>query len=87
MRIGKRAQAGTLQSSDLMVLVEPATLLVVEIESTVKAQFEHLIRERILQVLDANGVTAGRIRVTDRGALDYAIQARVETALQRSAET
>ena len=87
MRIGKRAQAGTLQSSDLMVLVEPATLLVVEIESTVKAQFEHLIRERILQVLDANGVTAGRVRVTDRGALDYAIQARVETALQRSAET
>jgi len=87
MRIGKRAQAGTLQSSDLMVLVEPATLLVVEIESTVKAQFEHLIRERILQVLAANGVTAGRVRVTDRGALDYAIQARVETALQRSAET
>jgi len=87
MRIAKRAQAGTLQSSDLMVLVEPATLLVVEIESTVKAQFEHLIRERILQVLDANGVTAGRVRVTDRGALDYAIQARVETALQRSAET
>jgi len=87
MRIAKRAQAGTLQSSDLMVLVEPATLLVVEIESTVKAQFEHLIRERILQVLAANGVTAGRVRVTDRGALDYAIQARVETALQRSAET
>jgi len=87
MRIGKRAQAGTLQSSDLMVLVEPAMLLVVEIESTVKAQFEHLIRERILQVLDANGVTAGRVRVIDRGALDYAIQARVETALQRSAET
>ena len=87
MRIAKRAQAGTLQSSDLMVLVEPAMLLVVEIESTVKAQFEHLIRERILQVLDANGVTAGRVRVIDRGALDYAIQARVETALQRSAET
>ena len=44
MKIGKRAQAGTLQSSDLMVLVEPANVLVVEIESTVKQQFEHLIR-------------------------------------------
>jgi citrate lyase subunit gamma (acyl carrier protein) len=86
MRIAKRAQAGTLQSSDLMVLVEPATTLVVEIESTVKQQFEHLIREKILEVLRANEVIAGRIRVTDRGALDYAIQARVETALQRSAE-
>jgi citrate lyase subunit gamma (acyl carrier protein) len=86
MRIAKRAQAGTLQSSDLMVLVEPATVLVVEIESTVKQQFEHLIREKILEVLCANGVTAGRVRVTDRGALDYAIQARIETALARSAE-
>ena len=86
MKIGKRAQAGTLQSSDLMVLVEPATVLVVEIESTVKQQFEHLIREKILEVLRANDVIAGRVRVTDRGALDYAIQARIETALARSAE-
>ena len=85
MKIGKRAQAGTLQSSDLMVLVEPADALVVEIESTVKQQFEHLIREKVLEVLRLNGVTAGKVRVTDRGALDYAIQARVETALERSA--
>jgi citrate lyase subunit gamma (acyl carrier protein) len=86
MKIGKRAQAGTLQSSDLMVLVEPASILVIEIESTVKQQFEHLIRQKILEVLGANDVTAGRVRVTDRGALDYSIQARIETALARSAE-
>ncbi|HUL59467.1 MAG TPA: citrate lyase acyl carrier protein [Anaeromyxobacteraceae bacterium] len=86
MTIGKKAQAGTLQSSDLMVFVEPAAELTVEIESTVKQQFEHLIREKILEVLRAHGVAAGRVRVTDRGALDYAIQARVETALRRGAE-
>ena len=86
MRIAKRAQAGTLQSSDLMVLVEPASVLIIEIESTVKQQFEHLIRAKILEVLRANDVIAGRVRVTDRGALDYAIQARIETALARSAE-
>ena len=86
MKIGKRAQAGTLQSSDLMVLVEPATVLVVEIESTVKQQFEHLIRARIEAILHSHGVTTGKVRVSDRGALDYAIQARIETALARSAE-
>jgi len=67
MSIARKAQAGTLQSSDVMVHVEPADALVVEIESTVKQQFEHLIRAKIEEVLRAQGVTAGRIRVTDRG--------------------
>jgi citrate lyase subunit gamma (acyl carrier protein) len=85
--IGRKAQAGTMQSSDLMVLVEPADALVIEIESTVKKQFEHLIRARVEAVLAAEDVTAGRVRVTDRGALDYAIQARLETALLRARRT
>ncbi len=84
MSIARKAQAGTLQSSDVMVHVEPADALVVEIESTVKQQFEHLIRAKIEEVLRAQGVTAGRIRVSDRGALDYAIAARLETALRRA---
>ncbi len=86
MTIARKAQAGTIQSSDLMVFVEPAAELVIEIESTVRRQFEHLIRAKIEEVLRSHGVTAGRIRVSDRGALDYAIQARVETALLRGAE-
>lgn len=86
MSIGKKAQAGTVQSSDLMVFVEPAAELVIEIESTVRRQFEHLIRAKIEDVLRCQGITAGRVRVSDRGALDYAIQARLETALQRAAE-
>lgn len=86
MRIARKAQAGTMQSSDLMVFLEPADSLTVEIESTVKKQFEHLIRQRLEAVLDRHGVTAGRVRVTDRGALDYAIEARLETALARAAE-
>ncbi len=85
MIIQRKAQAGTIQSSDLMVFVEPAAALTIQIESTVQRQFEHLIRAKLEEVLRANGVTAGRVRVTDRGALDYAIQARLETALQRAA--
>lgn len=86
MRIARKAQAGTMQSSDLMVALEPADALVVEIESTVKLQFDHLIRAVVDEVLARHGVTAGRVRLTDRGALDYAIQARLETALSRAAE-
>ena len=84
MRIERKAQAGTVQSSDLMVFVEPQDRLTIEIESTVKQQFEHLIRARIEAILHSHGVTAGKVRVSDRGALDYTIQARLETALLRA---
>ena len=43
MRIAKKAQAGTMQSSDLMVFLEPADKLTVSIESTVLKQFGDLI--------------------------------------------
>ena len=84
MRISKKAQAGTMQSSDLIVYVEPADDLVIEIESTVQKQFGHLIEARIKQVLKRLNVEQVRIAVSDRGALDYAIDARVEAALRRA---
>ena len=84
MQIERKGQAGTMQSSDLMVTVEPADTLNIEIESTVKKQFEHLIRARLEQTLARHGVTSGKINISDRGALDYAIEARLEAALQRA---
>lgn len=83
MRIHTKAQSGTMQSSDLIVFVEPADTLDVEIESTVQQQFGHLIRERVDHVLKRLQVERGRITISDRGALDYAIEARVETAVRR----
>ena len=84
MKIVKKGQAGTMQSSDLMVTVEPADTLTIEIQSTVKKQFEHLIRARLEQVLGKLGVASGKISVSDRGALDYTIEARLEAALNRA---
>lgn len=84
MEIRRKASAGTMQSSDLMVTVEPADSLQIEIDSTVKKQFEQLIRERILDTLTRLQVNRGRIQVSDRGALDYAIAARVEAAVTRA---
>ncbi len=86
MQIRRKSTAGTMQSSDLMVVVEPAETLQIDIESTVKKQFEHLIRARIETTLRDLGVAAGHVRVSDRGALDYAIAARVETAIHRASQ-
>jgi len=84
MKIIKSAQSGTMQSSDLMIFLEPADELSIEIESTVKQQFEHLIRAQVEKVLEENQVKTGQIRINDRGALDYAIVARLETGLKRA---
>ena len=86
MEITRKATAGTMQSSDLVVQVEPSDRLDIQVESTVKKQFEHLIRACIEETLQKHGVTRALVKVSDRGALDYAIAARVETALRRAAE-
>lgn len=86
MTITTKSTAGTMQSSDVVVTVEPAETLDIQIESTVKQQFEHLIRAQVERTLARHGVTRGLVRVSDRGALDYAIDARVEAALRRAAE-
>jgi len=84
MEIRRKVQAGTMQSSDLMVFIEPADSLTIEIESTVKKQFEHLIRAQVENVLKRMQVSRGHIRLSDRGALDYAIEGRLEAAIKRA---
>ena len=86
MKIVRKVQAGTMQSSDLMVVLSPAEELSVTIESTVLKQFGELIRARVDLVLARHGIEAGEVRITDRGALDYAIEARLETAILRATE-
>jgi len=84
MQFKRKAQAGTMQSSDLMVFLEPADELRIEIESTVKKQFEHLIRRQIEAVLKKHQIRSGQVRISDRGALDYAIVARLEAGIKRA---
>jgi citrate lyase subunit gamma (acyl carrier protein) len=84
LQIRCKATAGTMQSSDLMVIVEPCDTLRIDVESTVKKQYEHLIRAQISATLEQLEVTAGHFQISDRGALDYAIAARVETAIRRA---
>lgn len=73
-----------MQSSDLMVFTEPSDGLEIVIDSTVAKQYGHLIRAKVEEVLDRMSVTQGTIRIKDRGALDYAIDARVQAAVLRS---
>ena len=87
MNIFRPATAGTLESSDAMVMVSPGErALVIEIESVVLPQFGPAIRQAVAEVAREMGVTSGIIRVNDRGALTCTLKARTETALARGME-
>lgn len=85
MNIVRSASAGTLESSDAYIEIEPADggQIDLHLDSVVEEQFGDAIRASVHEVLRENGVTAARIRVVDRGALDCVIRARVETAVLR----
>ena len=83
MEIIRNATAGTLESSDVMICVEPAAELNVEISTVVADQYLDAISKTIYEVLDEFGIKAGYIRANDRGALDCVIRARMETAIVR----
>lgn len=85
MEIKKPAVAGTLESSDCMVTVEPGQGKVdLELSSVVIRQFGPQIRKVIFETLERLEVTDARVTVVDKGALDCTLKARVECAVFRS---
>ena len=84
MEIKKIASAGTMESSDVYVEIEPGNgQLEIHLESVVKVQYGAAIEAAVRAVLEEQNITDACVRVTDRGALDCVIRARVETAIAR----
>ena len=87
MEIRCRASAGTLESSDAYVEIEPGDgEIQVTLESVVAQQFGNAIREVVMEVLREQQVDSANVRVVDRGALECVLRARVETAVLRGKE-
>lgn len=86
MKLKNAAVAGTMESSDIMIAVEPAEEGEIEInlQSTVENQYGDMIRATILRVIQDAQVSGVKINAHDRGALDCTIEARVKTALSRA---
>ena len=84
MEIKKIASAGTMESSDVYVEIEPGNgQLEICLESVVKVQYGAAIEATVRDVLNELEVADACVRVNDRGALDCVIRARVETAVLR----
>jgi citrate lyase subunit gamma (acyl carrier protein) len=82
--ISKAAKAGSLESNDLMIMIEPSDKLDISLNSVVKEQYGDKILKAINEVLDEEGVTKANIVIEDKGALDFTIRARMRTAIERS---
>ncbi len=84
MDILKSAVAGTLESSDAMITVEPdENGLELDITSSVMNHYGRQIKATVLETLERLDVKSGRVTVVDKGALDCTLKARVECAVFR----
>ncbi|MCF6183406.1 MAG: citrate lyase acyl carrier protein [Bacteroidales bacterium] len=88
MNITKKAQAGSFESGDIMILVEPndKNERSVEVSSSVETQFGEQIRNLIDKKLDELQIDSIRLIAKDKGALDPTICARIETAVKRASD-
>jgi citrate lyase subunit gamma (acyl carrier protein) len=86
MKITKVAKAGTLESNDILIMVMPndSDKVELQLESIVLQQFGEVIERVILDKVKEMGIEGIMIKAQDKGALDYTIGARVETAIRRA---
>ena len=86
MKITKVAKAGTLESNDILIMVKPndSGKIELELESIVMQQFGDVIKQVILHKVKEMDIDSITIKAQDKGALDYTIGARLETAIKRA---
>ena len=81
-----KTSAGSLESSDCLITISDSKELEIIIESVVFAQFGDQILEVITNTLNEHKITNVLVQCFDKGALDYTIKSRLETALKRRGE-
>ncbi len=87
LEIKTSATAGTMESSDIMIIIEKNDSdLTVELSSVVESLFGDEIRNIIVNTSKEMGLFTGSIKAIDRGALNCTIKARVRTAISRACE-
>jgi len=86
MNIIKTSIAGTMESSDIMITLEPGSGgIELELKSQVEKQYGRQIRSVIINTLSELQVKSAKVTAVDKGAMDCTIQARVKTAVYRAA--
>ena len=88
MKLITTGNAGTMESNDIMITVEPSDGggVQVDLTSSVYRQFGKQIIAVIRETVAGYGVENAVITAVDKGALDCTLKARVECAVFRSCD-
>lgn len=87
MEIKVKAQAGTLESSDVYVIIEPSDKLEINVKSTVLEQFKDDILKVVNKTLEEFDIKKANIQLEDKGAMDVVIKSRLQTAIMRACQS
>ena len=79
----KKAQAGSVESNDVLITVSENDALEINITSIFSAFFYDQIYQVILETLKELKIEKIKVDVVDKGALNYTIKARLITAIER----
>ena len=77
----KKAQAGSVESNDVLITVSESDTLEINITSIVSAFFYDQIYQVIKNTLAELNISKIKVEAIDKGALDYTIKARLITAI------
>ena len=86
-KILREAEAGMQDKGDVVVRLTPGpegSGVSLDLESKVMALFGEQIKASVLEEISAYNLTDVQVTIRDNGALDYAIRARAEAAIERA---
>ena len=88
MKLITIGNAGTMESNDIMITVEPSNAggVQVDLTSSVYQQFGKQIISVIKETVAEYGVKNAVITAVDKGALDCTVQAQMAATLTRAAQ-
>lgn len=88
MKIINSAHAGTLESSDVYVQINPSDgdTVEIELESSVEELYGEMIEELVRETLAKMQITSVHVKIQDKGAMDLVINARLQAAVLRACE-
>ena len=88
MKVVNSAHAGTLESSDVYIQINPISedAVEIELESSVEELYGEMIEELIRETLKHMEVSHVHVKIQDKGALDLVLKARLQAAVLRACQ-
>lgn len=83
----KSAQAGSMEKGDILITLDPGQTgsgINIELHCSAEAEFGRQIRQTIVEVLQQNGISDALVQAQDKGAMDFVVRARTQTAAKRA---